>query len=330
MPHDAMAQDPCAWRRELSTRLDQYRSRRKPRPPRYPSLGLDYPAAVALENHAPGNLPSTSDPEIPARSPRLVSVRSDHALALPPDAAQDLGSMGNAACHIAGPMAELKCVGESGVLPVQPTAGSARIIEFPRSWAPPPPVFDGLAEPVRSHPRILEAPEVIPPPPALGGITIETEPPPFAKRPGIDLPLKGASFERRVLAALLDSIIVAAGCALFGWIFWDMTPMPVHPARMQIAEILAGAAVAFWGFYQYLFVIYAGATPGLRIVGLQLVRFDGSGARRNLRRWRVLASFLSACSLGMGYAWIFLDEDSLCWHDRITHTYLETQKSNPP
>ena len=24
----------------------------------------------------------------------------------------------------------------------------------------------------------------------------------------------------------------------------------------------------------------------------------------------------------MGYAWLFLDEDSLCWHDRITHTYL--------
>ncbi len=24
----------------------------------------------------------------------------------------------------------------------------------------------------------------------------------------------------------------------------------------------------------------------------------------------------------MGYAWVFLDEDSLCWHDRITHTYL--------
>jgi hypothetical protein len=26
--------------------------------------------------------------------------------------------------------------------------------------------------------------------------------------------------------------------------------------------------------------------------------------------------------LGMGYLWVFLDEDSLCWHDRITHTYL--------
>jgi hypothetical protein len=35
-----------------------------------------------------------------------------------------------------------------------------------------------------------------------------------------------------------------------------------------------------------------------------------------------LASFLSAASLGLGYAWCFLDEDQLSWHDRITKTHL--------
>jgi hypothetical protein len=40
----------------------------------------------------------------------------------------------------------------------------------------------------------------------------------------------------------------------------------------------------------------------------------------------VLASYLSAASLGMGYAWLFLDEDNLCWHDRITHTFLGPRK----
>ena len=33
-----------------------------------------------------------------------------------------------------------------------------------------------------------------------------------------------------------------------------------------------------------------------------------------------------AASLGMGYAWVFLDEDVLCWHDRITHTYLAPRR----
>jgi len=85
-----------------------------------------------------------------------------------------------------------------------------------------------------------------------------------------------------------------------------------------------GAALSslFWAAYQYLLMIYAGTTPGLLIAKLRLAHFDGSRAGRKLRRWRVIASFLSAASLGMGYLWVFLDEDSLCWHDRITHTYL--------
>jgi hypothetical protein len=71
-----------------------------------------------------------------------------------------------------------------------------------------------------------------------------------------------------------------------------------------------------------LLLVYSRTTPGLRLAHLTLSRFDGTRPNRRLRRWRVLASFLSAVSLGMGYAWVFLDEDSLCWHDRITHTYM--------
>ena len=87
--------------------------------------------------------------------------------------------------------------------------------------------------------------------------------------------------------------------------------------------------------YQYLLIVYTGTTPGLRAAGLELARFDGILPCRSLRRWRVLASYLSAASLGMGYLWVFLDEDALCWHDRITHTYLApkgqtSSQSNPP
>jgi hypothetical protein len=48
---------------------------------------------------------------------------------------------------------------------------------------------------------------------------------------------------------------------------------------------------------------------------------------RGLRRWRVLASILSLASLGLGYAWCFLDEDQLSWHDRITRTHLAPRKT---
>ncbi len=204
-------------------------------------------------------------------------------------------------------------------------AVTAKIIEFPRSWTPPPAPLDELAEPVITRPRILEAPEVVPPPPALGGITIEpVQHPEMEKRPGIDIPLQSAPLARRLLSALIDNLIIAVACALFGFIFWKVTA--IRPPRLQIIGFLAGLAILFWAVYQYLLVIYAGTTPGLRLVRLELTRFDGTAAGRRLRRWRVLASFLSAFSLGMGYGWVFLDEDSLCWHDRITHTYLAPKK----
>jgi uncharacterized RDD family membrane protein YckC len=198
---------------------------------------------------------------------------------------------------------------------------TAKIIEFPRSWTPPLSPLDELAEAVMDRPRILEAPEFVPPPPALGGITIEpAQRPEMERRPGIDLPLQSAPLARRVFSAAVDGVIIAAACALFSFIFWELTA--IHPPRFQIIALAAGLSGLFWAAYQYLLVVYSGTTPGLLLARLELARFDGIPASRRRRRWRVLASFLSAASLGMGYAWVFLDEDSLCWHDRITHTYL--------
>jgi hypothetical protein len=203
---------------------------------------------------------------------------------------------------------------------VEPTV-TAKIIEFPRSWTPPTPALDELAEPAVNLPRILDVPDFVPPPPALGGITIEPmqqiEP---EKRPGIDVPLRSALLERRIFAATVDGVIIAGFCAVFALIFWRLTA--IRPPRVQFFGVLAGLGLVFWAAYQYLLFVYAGTTPGLRLAGLELLRFDVRRPTRRLRRWRVLASYLSAVSLGMGYAWAFLDEDSLCWHDRITHTYL--------
>ena len=100
------------------------------------------------------------------------------------------------------------------------------------------------------------------------------------------------------------------------------------PALQQAAGISASLMALFWIAYQYLLLVYTGTTPGLKLAHLQLSRFDGTAVPRRIRRWRVLASVLSGLSLALGYAWCFLDEDRLCWHDRITRTYM-APKPNP-
>ena len=85
-----------------------------------------------------------------------------------------------------------------------------------------------------------------------------------------------------------------------------------------------------WSAYQYLLLVYSGTTPGLKLAKLELHRFDGSPVPLRLRRWRVLTSVLSGLSLGLGYAWCFLDEDSLCWHDRITQNLYGAEEQVVP
>jgi uncharacterized RDD family membrane protein YckC len=209
---------------------------------------------------------------------------------------------------------------DPGPVPSEVNTESARIIEFPRFYGGPVDLSYELAEPVIDRPRIVEAPEVEPPPPALGGIIIEPEEQEPEKRPGFEIPLQSASLSRRLWAGALDGLIVLAASALFGYIFFRITG--TIPRLSQLLGMVVTLAVLFWAAYQYLLLTYTGSTPGLRLAGLELSRFDGTPVHRGLRRWRVLASILSALSLGLGFAWCFLDEDALCWHDRITHTHL--------
>jgi uncharacterized RDD family membrane protein YckC len=152
---------------------------------------------------------------------------------------------------------------------------------------------------------------------------VQAEPP--EKRLGIDVPLQIAPWGRRMAAAVVDGAIIASACALFGCIFWKIAA--VRPPEIQLLSLAAGTLAVFWAVYEYLLIVYSGSTPGLNAAGLELTRFDGSPTTRSLRRWRMLACYLSALSLALGYAWAFLDEDSLCWHDRITRTHFGVRKT---
>jgi uncharacterized RDD family membrane protein YckC len=123
---------------------------------------------------------------------------------------------------------------------------------------------------------------------------------------------------RRLLATLTDGLLVASAFALFSYIVVRIAGVPPLP---QAAATTIALAVLFWASYQYLLLVCAGTTPGLKLARLRLSCFDDTPVPRRLRRWRVLLSVLSGASLALGYAWCFFDEDQLCWHDRMTRTY---------
>ena len=209
----------------------------------------------------------------------------------------------------------------------RPRHGSvtAKIIEFPRSWTPPPLrsmnwpnrswIVTGLAswKPRKLFRRLQ--------PWAESRLSLRSNRKWRNVRASTSR-CRAAALARRILSAAIDGVIIAAACVLFGFIFWKMTST-FRPPRFQMHRRRRRAFAACSGPLTNTCSWFTPVLrPGLLLARLELARFDGNRACRRLRRWRVLASFLSALSLGMGYVWVFLDEDSLCWHDRITHTYL--------
>jgi uncharacterized RDD family membrane protein YckC len=345
------APHPDSWRVEVAARLERYRTRRKPRSPHYPSLLLPFDEPASWSRPAPPTASAAVAARVAQDAPQNFAFQAN----FPTNdeerpAAAAATSFAEAriaeACQASQPAWEPA----SSPHPAEPQEPSAKVIEFPRSAAIPVFRRSELADPVfdRNRPRIVEAPEILPPPPALGGMLIEPVPPETPdNRAAAPAAVPSASIAQRATAALVDGAILAAALAAFGAIFLrvnaslihtlipSLSPslnanlirslISVHGPLPIIAGALAGIAVLLWAAYEFLFLVYTGSTPGLRAAHLRLAAFDGSPLHRRSRRWRVLASFLSAFSAGLGFLWCLLDQDGLCWHDRITRTHVQPE-----
>lgn len=313
-PAERVCDEPASdWRTELAAKMQNYRTRRKPRAPKYPSLQMP----LQLPSEAPEDFETF-------RAIPVDASRSSNALepAVQSPAAQlteqevRLGPELVETTSAAAPELIL-----SASAPAPSSAQPTNLIEFPRSMESE--AWDGLAEPMIEQPRILDAPALVPPEPALGGILLETSQE-ANPTPAADLLVRPASIARRAFAVLIDAVAVACALALWGWLVTKITQgIPPRPQLLVSAAVAAGV---LWLSYQYLLMVYAGTTLGLRACRLELVALDGTTPGKEQRRWRLLASLLSATSVMLGYAWVLLDENRLCWHDRITHSYLRVER----
>lgn len=210
----------------------------------------------------------------------------------------------------------------------EPEPEPSNVIEFPRMPEPPLPPLepvpyaDQLAEPIIEAPRILEAEE--PSGLLFGGegrpaITLEPAPEPELQDDAVPVG-QSASLSRRLFAATLDGMLVAIAAAVFAVIFLHMVgTLPRSRAVLLSAAVIP---VLLWAIYQYLFLVQAASTPGMRMAGLRLGTFDDQPVRRTVRRWRAIAIMVSGMALGLGFLWACIDDYGLCWHDRITRTVL--------
>jgi uncharacterized RDD family membrane protein YckC len=223
-----------------------------------------------------------------------------------------------------------------------PTPLPANLLEFPRQLVAPRKARPRLAEgplreeitPRTAQLRIFEvepeqisiAPTPVPAAPEWTSIRLDaqvaTEAQPDPDAPALLaslLPPQTAPLGLRTMAALVDGMLVAltavAAVALFARFAGTV------PSGPGLAIGVAGLLTALHIVYQLLFFTFSDQTPGMRYARIGLCTFSDENPTRAAMRRRLIAQFVAVCPLGIGLLWIFLDDDGLGWHDRISRMY---------
>ncbi|MGC2744958.1 MAG: RDD family protein [Candidatus Angelobacter sp.] len=313
------AADP-AWRREIISRVQQHRARRR-RP-------VD-PNAMELNFPADGPYSFESEPENGVMPP-------------PPERFHEI------------------VIPQNMVKPVMGRPEPPKIIRFPRTQPAYVPTIEEVmldeleqAAPAPESPRItmeaydsepmeLQEQEIEPleiepvARPSLRGQQmnllpsfddIQLEPEEARVDHDSEIIPRPAPMHQRLVAGLVDAGIVFIATAAFALTFVEVAEGIPH-SSMTMACILAAGGV-FWLIFQYIFLVYRRATPGMNFAGLELCTFEGKATTMFERQSRAAASALSGFSMGLGYFWALVDEDRVGWHDRISRTHVRAVSEIP-
>jgi len=159
--------------------------------------------------------------------------------------------------------------------------------------------------------------------PSWLGMKLEAQPPaePEPPKAPASMPaLRLAPMGHRLAAVLVDGALIAAALLGSALVAAACIGQPL-PAEIARNSALLGLLFAYL-LYQAIFILLDEATPGMRCSGLLLCTFDGRNPTRAQLRLRLSSLLLSVLPVGLGVAWILIDDDRLCWHDRLSKTYL--------
>ncbi len=144
--------------------------------------------------------------------------------------------------------------------------------------------------------------------------------------PGVEF----GEFGPRLVAYLVDMLIVV-GLWIVIAIVWAIAAVGTGGLRSRGMDAGAAAALtAFAGAATIVSLAYfpwfwarSGATPGMRMMGLRVVRdLDGGPISAGQALLRLVGYWISGLVLYLGYVWILFDKRRRGWHDLIAGTVV--------
>jgi uncharacterized RDD family membrane protein YckC len=193
----------------------------------------------------------------------------------------------------------------------------------------------------------------------LGGPTQPPAPPAASGQPGSELrspaptaPLPGdpsappafatagpprealAGFWRRLVAAVLDWLLVGIVAAAIGDLFGVDAPSPPSADGDGVQFQFAGTGpfiLVELAYFTYFHATSAGQSIGNRILGVRVLDADTGRSLPYARAFaRALMSNLSALPCFLGFFWMLWDPRKRTWHDMVANSLVVRTTFYPP
>jgi uncharacterized RDD family membrane protein YckC len=204
---------------------------------------------------------------------------------------------------------------------VQPTAPA------PGGWAPPPAGAPAGWAPQQQPPQAWGQPPAYPPQPQPFGQQPGYPPPGYPPQPGYP-PAYGqpayapttfgapqyAGFWIRLVAYIIDSVLLGVVLVVCFLLMFIIIGIPLF-------------FIACFGYFPY-FWWKGGATPGMKVLGLRVVRaIDGGPIDGSMAAIRALVfyaeSFFAGWLIGLlGFVWAAFEPRKRAWHDMAANTVV--------
>jgi uncharacterized RDD family membrane protein YckC len=131
-----------------------------------------------------------------------------------------------------------------------------------------------------------------------------------------------ASPGKRLAAYVVDLFVPLVAIALIVFVVGMSGSTGGESSGMAAALLGVGLLVAY---VVWAFVLFGrGTTPGKRMLGMRVIKEDGSHAgffTMLVREW-IGKLFISGMVFSLGFVWILFDPENQAWHDKLVSTYV--------
>lgn len=150
-----------------------------------------------------------------------------------------------------------------------------------------------------------------------------------------------AGFLRRLAALTVDYVLlqIVGGAVTypldkkFG-LTTDETLKQVLSGNADLRQIMiflllyTALLTILWGFYFTYFIGSTGQTPGKKLLGIMVVRTNGSPMDYKTAFNRFIGYTISGSVFLLGFAWALFDPNKQTWHDKMAQTIV-VKTTNP-